>query len=269
MDRKGLDMAIRVNNDEFKKAELTHMARLFRQIGDYKTALAYYRQAFANVKPNPLDFAELFTLQQQYDSAKYYYSLADTSDYRELRFYLASIGEHYFAQKQYDKALPNFMRSLDYNKQKNDRNQVMRLLKDIAKTYLALGNNTAAFVYARQGLNLAKQTGAKQFIRDGNQILYSLYDATHQADSANYYYRQYMVMKDSILNDQVKAKLIAYGPEQKIGQLNKEKEIQQVQLQKQSLLRNILIGGIIILLLLAIVIVRNVIMPPIRIFLRR
>ncbi|MEJ7680843.1 MAG: tetratricopeptide repeat protein [Segetibacter sp.] len=260
LDRKGLDIAIRNNDDEFRRAELTHMAMLFKQIGDYKTALEYLRQAYENVKPYPLDFAELFTLQQQYDSAKYYYSIADTSDQREIRFYLASIGEYYFAQTQFDKALQNFMRSLEYNKQKNDRNQVMHLSMDIAKTYLALQNNTAAFEYARQGLNLAKQTGAKQFIRDGNQILYSLYDASREADSANHYYRQYIVMKDSILNDQVKAKLIAYGPEQKIELLNKEKEVQKVQLQKQSLLRNILISSIIVLLLLTTIIVRNVIL---------
>src|SRR5439155_14739929 len=113
-----------------------------------------------------------------------------------------------------------------------------RILIDLAKTYFALYDNNTALKFGRLGLSLAKQTGAKQFIRDGNQILYSVYHARHQTDSAYHYYRQYIKMKDSILNDQVKAKLIAYTPMKKIELLNKEKQIQQVQLQKQSLLRN-------------------------------
>src|SRR6266542_4413673 len=63
-------------------------------------------------------------------------------------------------------------------------------------------------------------------------------------------------MKDSILNDKVKAKLIAYGPKQKIELLNKEKEIQQAQLQKESLWRKFLISGIIVLMLFGIIIIR-------------
>jgi hypothetical protein len=260
LDSKGLDIAIQNNNDEFRRAQLSHMASLFIDIEDYKTAAEYFRQAYENVKPKPLCMARLFTGLQQYDSAKYYYSLTDTSDRNEFRKYLAGIGEYYFAQKEYTKALPNFLRSLAYNESSNDRNQVMRTLIDLAKTYLALGNISAAFQYARQGLDLANQTGAKQFIRDGNQILYSVYDARNQTDSAYYYHRQYIKMKDSILNDKVKAKLIAYGPKQKIELLNKEKKIQRVQLEKESLWRKFLITGIIVLLFLAVIIVRVIIL---------
>jgi LytS/YehU family sensor histidine kinase len=67
-------------------------------------------------------------------------------------------------------------------------------------------------------------------------------------------------MNDSLLNDQVKGKLAAYSFEQKIELLNKEKEIQHIQLQKQSLLKNILIGSIIFLLTLAAIIFRIVIL---------
>jgi tetratricopeptide (TPR) repeat protein len=82
---------------------------------------------------NHLIFAELFTLMQQYDSAKYYYSLADTTNQRMLRSYLVITGECYFAQKQYGNALANFTRALPYHRQLNDINPVMRTLLDIAK----------------------------------------------------------------------------------------------------------------------------------------
>lgn len=264
LDTKALDLAVQNNDDEFQSFQLIHIARLFRQMGDYKTAFDYSGQAYTKAIPDSFyyltDYAELYTLRQQYDSAKYYYSLIDTFDNRSLRFYLASTGEYYLAQGLYNKALPNFLRSLNYNKEKNDRNQVMRLLLDIAKTYLGLHDNAAALTYGQQGLSIAKETEAKQFIRDGNQILYWVYDAERQTDSAYYYYKAYIKMRDSILNDQIKAKLIAYGPQQKIELLHKEKEIQQAKLQKESIIKNSFIAGSIGLLLLGFIISRNIIL---------
>ena len=262
---KAFELAIRNlelanNNEWFRRNEIASIGWSFQNIEDYETALEYFRIACVNAQQYPHVFAELFTLQGKYDSAKYYYNLVDTSSQSGRRFYLTSIGEFYFAQGQYDKALPNFTRGLIYHQQLNDRNPVMRSLVDIAKTYLTLGNDDSAFKYANESLGLAKQTGAKQFIRDGCEILSTIYDHWHQPDSAYFYYRQYTKLKDYILNNKVKGKLAAYTFEQRTELLNKEKQIQRIQLQKQYLLRDILIGSIIILLLLAGIIFRNIVL---------
>src|SRR5205823_550995 len=122
---------------------------------------------------------------------------------------LADIGHDYCLQNRYNKALPYLLRSLNYNKQTNDVNQVMYISIDIAKTYLALKNNDSAFKYAHEALSLAQQTGARQNIRDACEILSSVYDRMRQSNNAYLYYKQYTTMKDSILNDQVKGKLAA------------------------------------------------------------
>ncbi len=268
--RKGIDIAIQNNNDYSRRWQLLHFGSLFRGVEDYKAALEYYRQAFQNLTPKAifsdfdisqsLAFTELFSLQHQFDSAKYYYGFADTSNSRTLRFYLTSTGEYFFLQKQYHKALLNFLRGLQYHQQFNDRNQVMRALLDIAKTYLVLTNDDSAFKYGNEGLSIATQTEAKQVIRDAYEILSSVYEHWHQPDSAYFYYKQYTTMKDSVQNNQVKGKLAAYTFDQKMELLNKEKQIQQVQFQKQSLLKNIFIGSIVILLILGVIIFRNIIL---------
>ena len=270
LGRKGLDMAIENKDDWLRRTQLTLIGILFRDIEDHNTALFYLLQALENLKPHEYKFgayfrpvreiAEQYSLLQQYDSARYYYSCIDTSNQRGLRFYLVSLGKYYFLQKEYTKALPNLIRGLNYHKRINDRNQVMITLVDLAKTHLALQNNTEALAYAREALIMAKQSGAKQVIRDGCQILYSIYDKLKKTDSAYFYYSRFVTMNDSILTDKVKGKLAAFTFEQRIELLNKEKEIQHIQLQKQSLQRNILIGSIIILLLLAAIIFRNIIL---------
>ena len=268
LGRKGLDMAIENKDDWLRRTQLTLIGVLFRDVEDHNTALFYLLQALENLKPREYkvgayfrpvrEIAEQYSLLQQYDSARYYYSCIDTSKQRALRFYLVSLGEYYFLQKEYTKALANLIRGLNYHKRLNDRNQVMITLVDLAKTHRALQNNTEALAYAREALIMAKQSGSKRVIRDACQILYSIYDKLKKTDSAYFYYSRFVTMNDSILTDKVKGKLAAFTFEQRIELLNKEKEIQLIQLQKQSLQRKILVGSIGILLLLTAIIFRGI-----------
>ena len=58
----------------------------------------------------------------------------------------------------------------------------------------------------REGLALAQQTDARQNIREGYLMFSTLYDKRKQTDSAYSYYRRYIAIKDSVLNDQMKGK---------------------------------------------------------------
>ncbi|MGK2860901.1 MAG: hypothetical protein ACSLE0_03150, partial [Chitinophagaceae bacterium] len=128
-----------------------------------------------------------------------------------MRIYRISTGECYYLEKKYLRALENFHPGLAEHKKLNDRNEIMRTLLDISMTYLALNNNLETLKYGWEGLEIALQTRAKRFIREGYQILSIVYDRLHQTDSANFYFRQYVTMKDSVLNDQTKGKFIAYN----------------------------------------------------------
>ena len=249
-------LVLRNGNAEWKSWELYITAELYFNIEDYSTALKYYRQVMQLTASGFLELADMFAHNKQLDSAKYYYNfvVADTCNQSNFRFYLVGSGEYYFFQKKYDKALQYLLMGLNYNEQADDVNQVMRSLLLISKTYFSLQNNTAAFKYAGRALAIAKEKRARQVIRDACEILSAVYDLWHQSDSAYSYFRQYTTMKDSVLNNNMKGKLVAYGFNQKIELLNKEKQIQQVQLQNQSLLKNILIASIIIFLLLTVII---------------
>src|SRR5206468_1402566 len=113
-------LVLKNNNIQWKCQELDLLGTMYWELEDRYTALRYYQREFQLIKPNDqalADFAELFAANKQFDSAKYYYSLIDTSNQRSLRFYLKSVGAFYCEQKQYNKALPNLLRSLNYNRQ--------------------------------------------------------------------------------------------------------------------------------------------------------
>jgi len=247
------------SNPLWKAWELQILGNMYFAFEDHSSALKYAQQASDLVGPDYTQLTLLFALNKQFDSAQKYFNLAtfDTSNRRALRGSLGFFGQYYLLLNDYDKALPYLLKYLNYNKQDNDVNWVMDGQTNVAKTYLGLQILDSAFKYAHEALTTAGLTDAKQFKRDACKILSSIFDHWHRPDSAYSYYKQYTVINDSILNDQLKGKLAGYTFEQQIELLNKEKEIQQIQLQKQSFQKNILIAGIVVFLFIAFLLWRN------------
>lgn len=271
------EFASKINDKLWISVGLYHMAQLYNLIEDYPTALTYFRRVLQTDDKETradrvrwdidiwfkMEFTEAFSHLGQFDSAWHYYNLFMPLKENELRVYWVSTGECYYLQKDYRHALQNLQLSLAENRRLNDRNQIMRILLDIGSTYLALNYNEEAMLYGREGLTIALQTRARQHIRDGYRIVSEVYDRQHKTDSANFYFRKYITMKDSVSNDQVKAKFAAYNYEQKIALVNKEKQIaaqelriKQQELEKQAIHKNFLMAAIAGLILLGGIIFR-------------
>ena len=264
--RQCIQLAEAIHNVELVKDQCLTLAGLFVQIEDYNSAEKYFRMGFRQDKPEKASswdlmvYAELLTRQHKYDSALAYYGSFDSVHAKPamLRTYLVSKGEYYMVREDYPAALPYLLKSLSYQRQLNDRNQLMRCLQDLAKTYAGMGMDREAFLNAKEALGMAGQSNARQYIRDGCLILSTLYDKAGHTDSAYLYYRRYITMKDSVLNDQVKGKFASYGFEQQIKWLNQEKRLADVCLQSEMMTKKILIVGIVVLLLIGFIYLRYV-----------
>ena len=189
------------------------MAQLYEAIEDYPNAITHFRRVLAMddtetrnyrlVTDNDIwfkmEFTEAFSHLKQFDSAWYYYNLYKPEKHKAVywRVWWVSTGECYLLQKKYAQALENFRLALPEHLKRNDKNEVMRTLIDIGKTYLGLKKDKEALDYGKQGLNMALVAKSKQFIRDGYQILSSAYDRMHEWDSSNFYFRKYIDMKET------------------------------------------------------------------------
>jgi LytS/YehU family sensor histidine kinase len=180
--------------------------------------------------------------------------------------------EMLIASKEYDKALTLLIEDLKISRKNNDRNRVMRLLLNIGRAYEGKKDYEKAFYYTRDLLQNAVKHNAKQYIRDGYRLMTNFYDQLRQVDSANFYYRKYTYMKDSVAMDDFSKKLAIYKAatenekkQNEIALLNQEKLIseQQLDLSEQKLkgelfVKNILISGVFILVLLGFIVFRNI-----------
>ncbi|MDO6429210.1 histidine kinase [Flavitalea sp. BT771] len=268
INRRCLQMAGESHHPELMPSEYYELAELFIQIEDYDAAKKYFHLGFGQGQPSMshawkvLVYAELLSRQGLFDSALHYYNRFDSAALKPaiLRSYLVSKGEYYLLQDRSSEALPYFEKSLVYQRQLNDRNQVMRCLKDLSLANQWLGRDKVAAQYARESLAIAEQFKARQYIRDNCLTLYSLYDKAKRADSAYAFYRRYNAMKDSVNSEQLKGKFASWAYEQQIALLNKEKQLNEVCLRETLATKRLLIGGIIALLLIGFIFSRYVLL---------
>lgn len=262
---------------------LTKVGDLYRLAGDHNMALNFYWQSVEFRKGPSLQWYPLedlgdtyYSLQQSdtalYDQEKYMQtikSLTIKSNY--ITFPRIRLAEMNIASKEYDKALALLTEDLQLSRARIDKNQEMRLLLDIGRSYEGKKDFRKAFYYTRQLIQNAQTQGAKQYMQDGYKLMSILYERLDIADSAYFYFRQYTNMKDSVALDEFSKKLAIYRAaaenhkkQGEIEALNNEKIINQQllqlseqQLKGESFKKNILITGVLVLTLLGLMIFRN------------
>ena len=244
---------------------------LYKIMGDYETALEYHRKAPVEGHKWQYKYLALgstFYLRNQYDSALYYYQLfldfSRKSGEGELGKAYANLGELYFTLRHYDTAFSYLNRALNMHKGATDLNQVMRVLLVLSKTYKEKREYPQSMQTSRELLQIANETGARQYSRDAHFLLYELFEQVQNQDSAYRHLQQYTVLKDSVDLDLSAQKLAFYKrksereqAQSKINTLNDEKKLQQQKLEQTSLQKNFLTAGSIALLLIAVVVFRN------------
>ena len=172
------------------------------------------------------------------------------------------------ARKQYDTLLVQLLPRLQPLRKSNDVFPLMVNLLALTKVYLGKSNYQTALAYARELNQTAYRSDNKQFLKDGYELLASIYGHLKKTDSAYHYFKQFTVIKDSMETVLYAGRTALYLAASEAGNkmrlLKKDKELgdQQLklnkkELQKQAQLRNLFIAGSIALLLILVLIVRN------------
>lgn len=265
------------------KGCLLGLGTLCMGIEDYPLALNYYRSVFQHFTKEDsigllksedlvwakMEYAEIYSHLNMFDSALYRYSLIDTSNLpeKDLRIFLVSKGEYFLLSGQYKAALPYLLRGLAIHKKLNDGNEIVRAVLDIAGAFNGLEDDLQALKFAREGLELSLKTAARQRMRDAYKLLYAVYDRRGETDSAYFYYRAYIQTKELLTVDQTKGRFAANEYIGKIELLNNEKliskqtlKIKDQQLKRESLIRIVLIAFVGVVILLSFLLLRNIVL---------
>lgn len=203
------------------------------------------------------------SMLENFDEAKKYYRQALEIDRAigkasGVAFSLANLAYLFDKMKQYDSALIYHREGLAIREKLSRPEDLSRSLIGVGRGYLQLNKFEEAKPYLLRALELTRQIGSKPMQRDVHSNLANLYERVGNPEKALAHFKLYEIFKDSVLNEEtiekVKELEVRYEvseKEKQITLLAKEKEIQHMETQRQSVIKKIFIAGFVLLFILS------------------
>lgn len=249
------------------------MCHLYIIGGDYETALKFLENArsfYTDSSHTGYNLSwwalmgEVHRLMGHTDSAMNYLGKFENRIDQWANRYLIKL---YMDLKQYDRAIQMVTaRIADARKSKRSF-QLGADLTLAAEINLKKNNYRIALNNLKEGLPLLTHPNGFFMIMDNYRLRAEAFHEFKENDSAYFYLKEYMSLKDSILNRQFLWKLNSYKKQveeerktSQINLLNKENQLKEQKLKQQTTFRNSLIIGFMLLLLLGVFISRNLLL---------
>ncbi|MBI4929603.1 MAG: tetratricopeptide repeat protein, partial [Bacteroidetes bacterium] len=256
--------------------------KIREEIGDKKGIAASYNN-IGNIYAEQASLAssDSATYQEQlYGKAlkNYFASLKikeEIGDKNGMAYSYNNIGSIYYEQAELErnsekkeqlhaKALENYFTSMRIREAIGDKNGIAACYINIGTFYTSLKQFSNANEYLNKGLCLSREIGSKNYIKESYRGLSDLYSAQGNWKEAYQNHKLFSEVKDSILNEEsskqiaeMQTKYETEKKEQQITLLNKDKELQDAQLNRQKIIIWSVAGGLLVVLILSVFIFRE------------
>ena len=244
----------------------------------YNKALTYYRQALdLSIKTSDkaafgtvtVNIGQIYYNKTEYDSALFYFekSLQAFSQVEggNVPYTLNYIGEVYARRKDFDKAIRYQQEAYEIAKSKNAKLEMSQILIGIAETDKLMGNLKAALKALDEAEALSTEISANYQMKDVFGSLSDVYATLTNYEKAYEYRVKLDAVKDSIYNTEINKRLekaqFNYDLEKKQNEINllvKDNELQALQMERQRIMKNAFLGGLILILIIAFILVRSI-----------
>lgn len=255
-----------------------NIASVYKQQGDSKAALEYYHKSLKireelnyekGLSISLNNIGVVYKNEKEFDKALEYYHRSlkikeKIKDKPGISHVINNIGTIYNDQGKLDIALAKYRESLEMTTALNDEKWMAITLFNMGNLYLKQGNSIKALSCASRSLTLSKKIGQPELIRDASKVLKDIYSNQHNWKEAFQMQELYVTMRDSIRNKKTEAdateQRITYEIEKKEQEIKllsvqndvllREKEVQQLKLNKNKIVNAMfLVGGIVAFLL--------------------
>ncbi|HRP56283.1 tetratricopeptide repeat protein [Agriterribacter sp.] len=211
-----------------------------------------------------INLGNLYTETHQLEKAKQNYGHA-LQIYREIgnetgiALSLANIAFLFDKMARYDSALIYHLQGLAIRERLHSKEDLSRSLIGAGLGYSRLRNYDSAIHYSLHALALVKEIGSKPMLKDVYENLANIYAAQENFSKAYGYHVLYSKITDTLLGEQKARQLnelqTKYETAEKNRQiilLEKEKQVQEKEAQRQATLKRTFIGGLVLISLLAV-----------------
>ena len=276
---KGLSLVEKIGNKRLISTITNNVGLIYQNQGNYEKALEYYNYSLKlkqEINSNPKTIANslanialTYKLQKEYDKSIEYNLKAleirrSVDDKSGISLSLINIGSIYEAQEQFDKATRFFEEALEIKKEIPDRYGLALAMLNVGFNKCNRKQYSEGFSIIDEALQIANQIGAKDLTSRSYEMLSYTYKKKKDFENAFKYQSLYLVMKDSILSaesrkqiNELQAQYDDTKKKSEILLLNKDKQLQQVEIKRQTTRNYALMIGVILLLGLLILIFKS------------
>jgi signal transduction histidine kinase/tetratricopeptide (TPR) repeat protein len=272
---KAMEYALKANRSAEESGSPLAVARsmsllggIYATIGDKEQAVTYFRKAEEENKKlgnKSLEavlqgnMGEMYRLSGKYREAIDAYKLAMQYDQSSLAVETneSNLADVYVRMDSLSLAFQYAFRSLKKAVELEDLTGITWIDGILARAYLKKNMPDSSVYHALHGLDVAKQTGTIEYMRDNALALADAYAFKKDFTKAYNYHLQYINYRDSMINEEVRNKTA-------VLQYNYDLEKKQAEItalsQQQKIQRNFLISALVVLLLIiitAILLLRN------------
>lgn len=229
--RRSLQIKRQLNDQRAISFSLNNLGSLKQQTGQYQEALEYFTSALA--------------IRQQ------------LLDKREIANTQSNIGHLYILMNQYNLALSNLNQALSLFSEVDDQTGIAQTYYYLALANKRAGRMTQAQNLFEKSMQISKKIGHPKIFMENLRRLAGLMAQKNEFQKAYSYQNQYLMFRDSLFNAEklknIHEMQMLYErdrSEREIELLRSTNEIIALNLQKQQILRNILLGGVMLVLIL-------------------
>lgn len=256
-----------LQNGLFEASVYNNIANIYADLGQSKKALEYYKKLLAAAKEmnhktfemNALvNIGTVYVELKRYDEAleALHTSLVIAkiqNDNNIAAPIYNNMGTAYKKKGDVDRAMHSFRTALQIARENNHNSTIALSLSNIAQLYSYTGKYDSARWYALESLRYSKPAKAIQWQSEAYETLSIVYEKQHQAELALDAYKQFIALRDSMINDEKKQEItrkeMEFEAEKKEALLNSK---HASEIQQQKIIKNVAVTGAIFLLAAAL-----------------
>lgn len=273
---KSLKVSEKLDNKLRIATSLINIGAVYdRKTATHDKALQYYLRALPlsedinnqdAIGTVSVNIGEIY-LENGQDSLALYYFMKSLQAYKgsiNLPYSLNMIAEVYRKRKDYARAIDYHKQALNVSENIDGQLEIAQSALGLGNTYALKGDTREALLFYKRAEALANKLNSLYELKSAYQGLASTYAKTGDYGQAYIYQNLMTELKDSLYNVETDKRLsevqFDFDIQKKQAEINlltKNRALQQAELNKQRILRNSLIGGLLLILIIAFMLFRN------------
>ncbi len=160
---------------------------------------------------------------------------------RQLSQIYNNFGIIYYEQKKYDKAIEYYLKNIKISQEVGNKQSLAITYTNIGELYGKQKQFVKAIEYLNLSVEASKEMGTRNLLIDDYQKFAELYFSMNDYKNAYLYHQLYSQVKDSLFNEEsskqiaeMQTKYETEKKEKEILLLNKDKKLQNVELEKKD-----------------------------------